>query len=141
MAARKRINLRRSKAEGKISEQQALRLFDELEKQPPLLSREVVSAIEDKIRLDAYRHVALMFLSKPFKEMVKTFSTDRETAVAFADIAHGAHKASERYKSLSEFLETASTHINIALGIRPDMKQMLKGEGESTWLHKQEGAA
>jgi hypothetical protein len=140
MAARTRITARRPKAEGRISEQQALRLLDELEKQPPLLSRELVSAIEDKIKLDAYRHVALMFLSKPFKEMVKTFSADRETAVAFADIAHGAHAASERYKSLGEFLETASTHISIALCVRPDMKQVLEG-GKPTWLHKEERAA
>jgi hypothetical protein len=108
------------------------KFVSKLLKEPPVLTDKQVSGIEHKIQRDAYRRTALVFLAKPFKEMAEKFAKDRKGAVAFADVAYGARAMAQRYKSLSDLLESASMRIEVALCSREDFREVLE-EGKPDW--------
>ena len=62
-------------------------LFKKLESDDDLLPADFSNMVDEEMRHDAPGRVALVFLSKPWKQMSDSMVKDRDTALAFAEIA------------------------------------------------------
>jgi hypothetical protein len=113
----------------------AMKLFDSLmAEKKPKVSAEVVAIIEAQLReislLSTNRRMALMYLSKTFKETAKMVREDRETAVNFAAMGEAIESSVEKFESLVELLTAAQTRIQLQLCQREDMQEVL-AEGKT----------
>ena len=131
MAKTEHSSTRRPKPKGSISTKQALALFDELMSKPAQVPENFCSEVDRGLKYDPMRRVALMWLSKSFKEWTEKIENDREIAVEFASVALALKPVIERFKGLVEMLEAAKLQMEFAVCIRPDMDSVKK-EAAST---------
>ena len=100
-------------------------LFKKLESDDDLLPADFSNMVDEEMRHDAPGRVALVFLSKPWKQMSDSMVKDRDTALAFAEIAVRLDESIGRYKALADLLGTAQTRINLAFCGREDMQAVM----------------
>lgn len=126
MATKKSTKQRSEAQETKVKEDELEALFQRMKDEAPVLPKGFVFEVDEKLKKDATRRAALRFLEMPFREMVDAFENDRDTAVAFADLARTVPEAIERYKGLAKLLETAQIRIEMALCVREDLPAIRK---------------
>jgi len=94
-------------------------LFEKLEAEPALLSCDEMDDIEKWWRSDMpTRRMALVFLTKPWKEVQQQIIEDDSFAAAAGEVVQCLD--SERYKALAEVIDTAGWRIKMALCSRED---------------------
>ena len=89
-----------------------------------VLSEEMLDAIERRFcdgANGAARRTALVTLLKSDDWLFRAVAEDRETAIAFADIAQCASAYSHRLREVADLVDRAATRINVALCTREDM--------------------
>ena len=93
-----------------------------------VLSEEMLDAIERRFAdgaNGAARRAALVTLLEPDARLFRAVAEDRETAIAFADIAQCASAYSNRLRDVADLVDRAVTRINVALCTRGDMDSVV----------------
>lgn len=121
----------KKRAPQKISDKFIDELFSNLMKEPPVVPENFCEAVDRELKYDINRRIALVFLSKPFREMEEAMRTNRDTAVAFSGCAASLTNTIERYKGLVVLLEKSKIRMEMALCGREDRQQLL-AEGRNS---------
>jgi len=131
---------RESKGVG-LTDKFAEEFVAKLRAEGPVLPEGFSQDVDDKIRADWARRAGLVFLEKPFKEMMDAIANDRKTAVAFAAAADAIDKSAQRYTDLVRILRAARIRISVALCSRADLDDVIakarsgKGQSGSALIH------
>lgn len=130
--------LKKQKSRGSISAKRAMAMFDELMSRPAQVPENFCSEVDRGLKYDPMRRIALVWLSKPFKEWVENIQNDRRIAVAFTAVAQSLDPVIERFKSLVELLEAAKAQMELAVCMRPDTDSVREEAGrsmsEGSWI-------
>ncbi|MFT4255632.1 MAG: hypothetical protein QM599_01500 [Pseudoxanthomonas sp.] len=101
-------------------------VFAKLEQKGPILTFEEMDLIEERWRDDTRnRRCSLLVLAKPWVELRELVVTDKEFAIAVAQIAPIARDLSERLHSLADAIGAADIWATCALAHREDMAEVI----------------
>jgi len=114
----------RSKSKAGSGTGKHLAVFDKLMKEPAKVTADFVQTVDQRITYDPVRRGALMWLSEPFSVRVGQIHDDRDTAVAFSALAYLLDDSIQRFKGLIELLKAAQIQMELALCVRPDMREV-----------------
>ncbi|MEW8086174.1 MAG: hypothetical protein AB2823_11450 [Candidatus Thiodiazotropha endolucinida] len=103
----------------------AKNLFDKLEAEGPVFTLEELGIFEGRLHKNAAtRRLALVVLTKPFSEIQEKIESDRDFAIATADIYNCTDPG--LYQATHDLLENARLRMAGLLACRVDMEEIFK---------------
>lgn len=107
------------------------RIFEQIKGAPALIEKQQIYTIEDSIKSDQMRRVALALAAMPGGELIQKIDSDREFAVLSGGIFSEMDQLIARYKGLLEVIETVQARLMVSLANREDMESVIN-EGKAT---------
>lgn len=118
----------RTKSAQALNEEEAMRVFNDVMKCDPLLSREDVEYVEQRMRGSGSLAVALrigLMVSVQNGEWFKKLSEDRSMACFIAGQLDAVEHAAAALRELAGVIDSAALRIRIALCAHSDIEQLM----------------
>lgn len=103
----------------------AIRLYEQTEASPAILSKEQMYKIESNIQNDVNRRAAFAIATRTGKELCSGIAEDRDTALAILEVTLNIKELKENYQMLLDMFSSLETRFMVALCVRDDFEELL----------------